>query len=372
MKNILIVFTGGTIGSRTDGHSIDVHHDMGYELIRKYNEQYGEQVSFKVIQPFTILSENMLPQDWDELCRAIEAALDSQFSGIDFNGIIITHGTDTLAYTAAAVSYRFARSSIPIVLTASNYPLDHPASEGLRNFAACVTFILEDPVPGIFVIFEDYKGRMNVHLASRIRQSESFTDQYSSIYGQPFGEIREGRLSLHSSPVYPDIDQLRDTSRRTDIGTSCCFAGDILYVKPYPGFRYTFLELSNKRPQAVLVELYHSATTGMRFSDEEDSLQTFIHQCQKDRIPVYIAPVKSITGSLYATSHELLQLGVIPLINISIEAALVKLMLAYGTFRNQQEIEKFLATNIFFEIVENPETTYGGNRKGEWKDQTDE
>jgi len=348
MKHILVIFTGGTIGSQTAGAAIDVHEDMSFELLHRYKEQYGDQASFTTDQPFTILSENMLPSDWDTLCDTIE-----RHGTATYDGIIITHGSDTLAYTAAAISYRFAETSIPILLTASNYPLDDPRTEGVRNFAACVSMIVNDPLPGVFVVFEDDQRHTLVHLGTRIRQSQPFTDQFESIYDEPIAEIIDGRLVLRDHPVNPDSAQLRAYRSRINSHIhKFRFTGDILYVKPYPGFRYTYLQRGDKKPQAVLIELYHSGTTGLRYASEEDSLEQYILRCRSEGIPVYIAPIKDISGSLYATSHELFDYGAIPLANISIEAALVKLMLAYGSLRDQREIDPLLASSLFFEIVE--------------------
>jgi L-asparaginase len=348
MKNILVVFTGGTIGSKTSGASIDVHTDAGYELLRLHEERYGIEAKFTAVQPFTMLSENMWPEDWEELVRAIEQANPEHF-----DGVIITHGTDTLAYTAAAISYRFAASPVPILLTASNYPLDDARSEGLRNFAACVSMIVHDPLPGVFVIFENNQGRMEVHLGTRIRQSEPFTDQFLSIYNEPFGEIISGRLHVRSSKLNPTAEDLQDVNKRQIQLSNPNFAGKVLYIKPYPGFRYSHLRIPdyNDKLQAILLESYHSGTTGIRFATAEDSLELFAEACRERRIDLYLAPVKQLNGSRYATAYEVSRYGIAPLANMSVEAALVKLMLLYGTLTDRSEIRRWLKHNLFYEIV---------------------
>jgi len=348
MKNILVVFTGGTIGSKTSGTSIDVHSGAGYELLRLHEERCGVQAKFTAIQPFTLLSENMLPSDWEALIRVIEAADPARF-----DAVIITHGTDTLAYTAAALSFRFAASPVPILLTASNYPLDDVRSEGVRNFAACVSMIVHDPLPGVFVVFEHQDGRMQVHLGTRIRQSAPFTDQFLSIYNEPFGEIKSGRLHVRASKLNPAIEELQDFRKRQTQLSSPSFAGKILCVKPYPGFRYSHLHLpdNNEQLQAILLEAYHSGTTGIRFASAEDSLELFSEACRERNIDLYLAPLKRTSGSRYATAHEVARYGVVPLANMSIEAALVKLMLAYGSLTDRSEIRQLLERNLFFEIA---------------------
>lgn len=352
MKNILVLFTGGTIGSMTDGDTIDVHSESSYELIRLYETEHrdlAQQARLHTLQPFSMLSENMLPQEWLSLCREIASHQQDKY-----DGIIITHGTDTLAYTAAAVSYCFADSPIPILLTASNYPLDDPRSEGIRNFDACVSLIVHDPLPGTYLVFENDEGRMLVHLGTRIQQSQLFTDQFVSIYNKPFGEMLDGRLQLYQDPIYPDNDLLRAYHQRQKHPIPAN-VGDILYLKPYPGFRYSLLrsfDQADDKPQAVLLELYHSGTTGLRSVSAEESLAQFVTACHAAGVDVYAAPAKAIDAKQYASAHMMFELGITPLANISLEAALAKLTLAYGAYDNEADIRRILDMNIFFERVE--------------------
>ncbi len=120
------MFTGGTIGSRISNKTIDVDERVGYLLIEEFKTNSTLDVEFETIHPLNILSENCTPQDWTKMIDALKG-----LNMDDFDGIIITHGTDTLPYTSAIVSFLFAHSNIPIILTASNYALDHPESNGI-------------------------------------------------------------------------------------------------------------------------------------------------------------------------------------------------------------------------------------------------
>ncbi|WP_292431004.1 asparaginase domain-containing protein [Methylobacter sp.] len=92
MKNILVVFTGGTIGSIATGGTINTSNTTSFKLIRLFEQQYENhrQIRFEHVQPLQILSENLAPVAWNTLIGAIEAARPDQY-----DGIIITHGTDT-------------------------------------------------------------------------------------------------------------------------------------------------------------------------------------------------------------------------------------------------------------------------------------
>ncbi|MFA5019213.1 MAG: asparaginase domain-containing protein, partial [Methylobacter sp.] len=148
MKNILVVFTGGTIGSIATGGTINTSDSTSFELIRQFqqHDENHRQIHFDTIQPLQILSENLAPGAWKTLIAAIEAARPDQY-----DGIIITHGTDTLAYTACALSFYFNAARIPMLLVSSDYPLNNPKANGLENFICAVEFILQKIETGVFV-----------------------------------------------------------------------------------------------------------------------------------------------------------------------------------------------------------------------------
>ena len=106
---LLFVFTGGTIGSTQKGNVISADSDKPYKLIKAYDEKYRIDFDYDVIEPYTELSENNTGWHISRLVECIKQNLNK-----NYDGIIVTHGTDTLQYTAAAVGYSFGVSSLPI------------------------------------------------------------------------------------------------------------------------------------------------------------------------------------------------------------------------------------------------------------------
>ena len=137
MKKILIVLTGGTIGSQAEGECVNVTDTSPYRLLRLYKETYGQKEAdeeeFEVIQPMAILSENMDLEAWSRLCRVMWDIPCEKYAGV-----IVTHGSDTLSYTSALLGLLLGHVEIPVVLTASNYPLGEKGSNGLTNFRSAV------------------------------------------------------------------------------------------------------------------------------------------------------------------------------------------------------------------------------------------
>ena len=132
---ILVVFTGGTIGSSKNGEWVTLDPNSKQDLISGYQQNHSKNVELISVSPFEMHSENLSPE---RLTRLIKFLCEEESKGYD--GIIVTHGTDTLQYSAAAASYCL-KAQIPVVFVSSAYPLENPLENGSDNFAAAVNFI---------------------------------------------------------------------------------------------------------------------------------------------------------------------------------------------------------------------------------------
>jgi L-asparaginase len=359
VTDILVVFTGGTIGSRRTGAIVDVDGGAGFELLERHRALTGppaEAVRFEPVQPMMLLSENMTPGHWLELVRCLRERIGAEPGR--FAGAIVTHGSDTLPYTAAMLGYALADVRLTVVLTAANRPLGDPRSNGVRNFAAAVDFILDAALPGVYAIFENDRGEMPVMLGTRLTEARPFDDQFAPTYGVPFGHMRDGRFVPCEHAVNPPVAALREPRGVALPPDTIGFATDIVYIRPYPGLDYGLYDFERlpKRPSAVLHGLYHSATAcSAPAGAYESSLPAFAARCAALGIDVYLAPAKAADAAQYRSAHDIAAAGgVRALARIAPEAALVKLMAAYGTWPGRdpesvREREKFLARNVFFE-----------------------
>jgi L-asparaginase len=333
MKNILVVFTGGTIGSVAAGGTINTSETTSFKLIQLFQQhyEYHRQIHFDTIQPLQILSENLAPPAWKTLIAAIEAARLGQY-----DGIIITHGTDTLAYTACAISFYFNAIKIPMLLVSSDYPLDHPKANGVENFICAVEFILQIKKPGVFVPYRNQQQTTRLHQGTRLACSLQLSGDFFSVQGKSYMQFENRQFSL----LNPPANQAPSQSTPLKAG----FSERIFMVKPYPGLDYTRFNLDNV--DAVLHDLYHSGTACASLQwGENYALVEFIHRCEKQGIAVYLAPaIKS--ADAYQSTRILMEQGAKIIWNMSIEAAYVKLLLAYGNFNDKQEILDFIAADI--------------------------
>ena len=347
MKRVLVVFTGGTIGSKKQHKSIHVAQDGAYAILEEYKRlaDCRQDIILDTVQPLNILSENLTPQDWQVLATAIHAVDKSQY-----DGILVTHGSDTLAYTAAMMSYLFANISIPLVFTASNYPIADERSNGIRNFSHSLDFIAEACLPGIFVVYENDQGAANVYLGTQITQCESFTDQFGSPYNIVYGTMQERRFVWQQHERNPRPEVLASKPLPFDwTPDSLRLESDIVYIKPYPGLQYNYYTFGESKPRAVLHDLHHSGTA-CAVEQEPYSLLRFMERCRAADIDLYICPVKDAAAAMYSSSVALIEAGAIVIENMSIEAAMTKLMLAYSLHDDPSDSKQFmLHTSVYYE-----------------------
>ena len=145
MKRILIIATGGTIASTADGRGLSPTL-TGRELAEQVPLIDG-LCELDFVQPMNIDSTNMMPADWLEMARIIREGYAS------YDGFVILHGTDTMAYTAAALSYLVQGSAKPIVLTGSQQPMANPFTDAKLNLYQSLVYALDDASSDVSVVF---------------------------------------------------------------------------------------------------------------------------------------------------------------------------------------------------------------------------
>lgn len=337
MSKILVIFTGGTIGSVQSGDKIDVMQYGSYEIIERYTKAYGEKTEFKTLQPLNILSENIGLSSWNTLCNAL---LSQPLSSYD--GVIVTHGSDTLSYTAALLGMVLRHTPVPIVLVAANYTLADGRSNGLNNFKAAADFITQR-IKGVFVSYANNRGDSLIYLATRLRESDPYRDEFSSFEGTAFGRMENGVFlhSPHASNVA--IGELKQ--ERKPLFHTLNLQKNVLLIRQYPAIDYRAFHIRNAG--AVLLYLYHSATA---CTMGEGSVLSFIRRCKEEGTPVYAASFKRDSiRTPYQTAKAMLAAGIIPLMDISPESAYAKVCL----IANAQPplADTLLNQTVYFEYV---------------------
>ena len=290
--NISIIFTGGTIGSLTKDEWVGIDKTTNYMLLREFEHTYSD-INFDTSSPYSVLSENLSATQLNVLQEEISKRLADKP-----DGIIVTHGTDTLQYTAAAVEYAFADTSIPIVFVSADYPLDNPNTNGYINFEAAVEFIKSAKAKGIFVSYKNENDdEVKIHIASRMLQhSENSSDMYS-IGSCVYAGYADKQLKFYGASIAEEY---------SSIGTVCYTqSSNILSIESAPANNYAY---SLEGVKAIILKPYHSAT----LNTASAALKDLCQKAKEKNIPVYVSGVREGIGYESSKLFEELNIRVAP------------------------------------------------------------
>lgn len=303
--NILVIFTGGTIGSAVSDGWISPSDDMKYLLLRKYSEKTGDLIQFDTLNPYTVLSENLSAEHLNKLIKCVRYNID----GCD--GVIVTHGTDTLQYSAAAVSYAMGTDCAPVLFVSSNYPLEDERANGLDNFIAAVEFIKAKAGRGVYVSYKNGNQPVQIHYATRLLSHNECLDEVYSADHQPYA-VFDGKILLNDGFNPPDTVAAVEEPY-------FCDCSSVLTVVAMPGDSFSY-DLSSVK--AVILRPYHSGT----LNTASVPFVSFCRRAADLDIPVFL--VNAPEGITYDSSKVYDKLGIIALEGSVFPAVYVKIWLA--------------------------------------------
>lgn len=328
-----VIFTGGTIGSMVGGNGyITTEKKTGSILLNMYQadiEKIGWEntVDFITKNPYTILSENLSGKELETLIQCVYGLQQED----NIEGIIVTHGTDTLQYTAAVLGYIFAASKIPIVLVSSNYVLDNPKANGFTNFFYGVEFIKGHYGTGVFVSYCNEGEASMIHYGTRLNMPVFYSDDVSSVEKGKYGYFSKGKEG--SVPEFHPCYMTKTSSEKLAKDKFMFLERDIpmvrlsetceqvLQIQPYPGMTYPELSTDIK---LILHGSFHSGTIGI-----SQELKVFAKAAMAREIPFYLIGLSSKvtryeTVSFYEKYH------IIPLYDTAYIAQYCKAWLAFS------------------------------------------
>ena len=326
---VCTIFTGGTIGSKVGENGfISPKQDMPYRLLDLYREKCKEEIAFDTVEPYCILSENLEAKYLQVLISTVTEKLEENV----YDGIIITHGTDTLQYTSAILGYIFGDARIPILMVSSDYPLEDVRANGLENFTYAVQFIKEKLGTGVFVSYCNKGGEPTIHRGTRLQPHASYSADVYSVENAYYGKFENGVFfkneGIQEIEGGKTLFQKKDTIILSEDGN------EILRVTPYVGMHYPKI---TEQIKAVLLESYHSGTifVGERFSE-------FMKSAREKKIPVFLHGLEK-QEKAYDTVRTYQEMGGLPLEKSSVIAQYCKLWLAVC---NGLKIEEVMQSSI--------------------------
>lgn len=342
---LLFVFTGGTIGSKVSDNYIKTDDKTPYELIDAYDKEFGLTYSYDIIAPYTKLSENNTGRTISELTRCVVNAIskidstdkkssftyknDSSVEKSDFacnyDGVIVTHGTDTLPYSAAALDYAIGRDGIPVCIVSANYPINDKRSNALANLHGAIRLIKaskdclknqeensdmpQKSLHGVFVPYTNHDGITYIHRPTKLLETLACSDEYYSINNEYFGYIKNDRLCINNAYN----DNIITQTSIINLDDEC---ESIARIKFYPGLK---LPAISQETKCVLIEAYHSGTINTEYS----GYLTFFEEMKARNIPVFLVGVNK--GIPYESTSVYEELGIVPIYDVAPVAVYMKL-----------------------------------------------
>ena len=304
---ILFVFTGGTIGSVANDGIINTDGNRPRVLLAAYERAYGISFAYDCVEPYTALSENNTGDTLRALCACVAAHKD-----VGYDGIVVTHGTDTLQYSAAAQAYAFADISIPLCLVSANYPVGDARSNAIPNLHGALRFISEVGKAGVWVSYQNAGEPTRIHRGTRLLESIAFTDYVESVFSSRYGTFWGNK----PFEVNPDYRERADALPALGVSAFAEDAPQILRVQPYPGMVYPEI---GERVRYILHASFHSGTVNTVSSEAK----RFFAKARARKIPVFLTG--ATRGDVYASTQTFSALGITPLYHIASVAAYVKL-----------------------------------------------
>lgn len=367
------IFTGGTIGSHINNKgSISTDKNTQYKLLEMYGQSCGSDdriytdITFINSEPYFILSENLSAEYILKLINAVGYALKN-----NPHGIIVTHGTDTLQYSAAVLGLIFGGSSVPIVLVSSDYVLEDKCANGLINYKYAIDFIIRSSTSdacnntaavhhsghntgqwGVFVSYCNKGGNPTIHRGTRLLPAVPFSADVRSSGDSWYGQYNVDYIDLMSNvsnnftlnPLYRTAsDNFTNLCEYAGISYDALdllpLSDSILRLSSYPGIAYPKLTADVK---VVMLESYHSGTICI-----DNNLKSFADDAAKLNIPIYITGLSDGTAE-YETVDMYRKLGIEPIYNISPVTAYCKFWLAASNGINIKDIAHAHIAEDFF------------------------
>lgn len=332
--NIFTILTGGTIGSKMNNDGFIANgSDSSYRIIEMYNKKYhANGCNFTAQEPYNILSENITADNILLLVDTVRSAVNTK----KYDGIIITHGTDTLQYSAALLSYMLGDAEIPIVLVSSAHILDDRRANGLINFNAAVNFIKSKTGTGVYVSYRNETitdtekdcDAAIIHSGTRLQPPIPYSADIHSVKNSWFAKYSNGKIILN--PEYHYVTG----AKHSMLGfyhdyTLTPDSSQILYINPYVGMALPNIYYGVK---AILFGSYHSGTICV-----DERLKKFTEEASAKNIPMFLTGL-SDNGSEYKTVGEYRKLGITPLKESSAISQYCKLWLSTSNNQNIREI----------------------------------
>ncbi len=337
LPSIGLIITGGTIASKLDPKTGGVKWLTDVSEFLRFYPEMKEIVNIKHIEvPFMIASESMNSEHWITIAQTAKQLLDDP----DIKGVVITHGTDTLHYTAAALSFFLRNLGKPVVLTYSQRSIDRASSDAHLNLICAARMALSD-YSGVTLVGhastnDDYCYALPGAKARKLHSSRR--DAFKAVNADPIAKVYADKVEFISS------HSARNDSK-TEVDTQ--FTDKVALIKYYPGQDSSILDFCALKYKGVVIEVL--GLGHLPVSEASNNWLPALKKHIKNGLVICVAP-QTIYGRLdpyvYSNGRELLDAGVIFLEDMTSETAFIKLGWVLGHYGWKKNVQEKMLENI--------------------------
>ncbi|NWF87622.1 Glu-tRNA(Gln) amidotransferase subunit GatD [Candidatus Bathyarchaeota archaeon] len=338
LPKVAIISTGGTIASRVDYRTGAVRPALTASDLYSVVPELATIAQIDAQILFSLFSENITPKHWTQIAEFVAKQITD-----DVEGVVIAHGTDTLGYTAAALSFALQNLPVPVILVGSQRSADRPSSDAATNLIGAVTAAAKAPFAEVALAMHETPSdtAIAIHRGTKVRKCHtSRRDTFKSINTTPIARIQDQKITMLTEDY-----KKRDSKRK--LALKPAFDEKVALIKFYPGMNPTIINwhIENGYKGIILEGTGLGHVSKYCFDAIKNAVNSNIivamtSQCIWGRINM----------NVYDSGRDLLALGVIPLEDILPETATVKLMWIFGQTNDIAEVKKLLKTNIASEF----------------------
>ncbi len=345
LKNVLVVSTGGTIASRVDYTTGAVKPLLTPENFLVYFPPLLGKANFYFDNPFSKFSEEMTPKDWVKIAERIFNKLQDK----EFEGVILTHGTDTLHYTASALAFMIEGNK-PIALTAAQRSSDRASTDSIINMLSSVEYVLNNFGEVAIVMHKSLNDdeTFAIRGVKARKMHSSRRDTFRPINDKPIAEFK---IDLKNKKI-KEIKRVKVLKEKGEIKDLKPFMEEkVALIKYYPGFPSEIVELLiEKGFKGIIIE----GTGFGHINAKDEKLMNTLKRANEEGIYLGMT-TQTIYGEtnpfVYSTARELVKIGVNYLYDMIPETAFVKLSWLLGQGKEGKELKELMLKNFVGEIT---------------------
>jgi glutamyl-tRNA(Gln) amidotransferase subunit D len=342
LPKVAFISTGGTIASKIDYRTGGVHAALS---AAELYASVPELTNHASIDPEVLLSEyseNLRPEHWTLIAEKVAEKIKTG----RYSGIVVSHGTDTMHYTAAALSFALQNLPVPVVLVGAQRSSDRPSSDAALNLLGAIIFAINSEYAGVFIAM--HRGTSDdtiaCHVGTRVRKNHtSRRDAFESIDTTPVAFVRNNKIEMQQKSQI----QLVKRSSDNPVEVKTRFEDRVMLLKYYPGFDPMLIEHAiNACYKAIVLEgtgLGHvgkECFPALKKAVDARLIVCMTSQCIWGRVRM----------TVYDTGRDLLEIGVIPLSDMISETATVKAMWALANSEDVEDAKIIMQENLVNEI----------------------